>query len=650
MIASRVLHDHQELRKRAAALVLRLSEMADEDGGSVTHQNRTLPRGTFLREIADKLETNTFVLAVVGEFSRGKSSLINALLDRSTLLPTAIEPSTATITVISYARELSVSVTFQDGTRRDGVDIADLGRYVIGHDLDGRKLRAEIGRSAGEGPWEQHFNGPQKGGVATVAEPLVQSIHIGLPAPFLRDGITLVDTPGIGSVNPEHGEATRNYIHKADAVLFLVNTDPVISESECTFLAFLKDYVQRFLFVVTKIDRFSPREREESVAYTSRTIEEYAGLPRPPIYPVSSRLATLGRSQADAEKYKASGFPKFLEGLHAFLINARGKEFLSRHVNLALAQVMNLTNAARMELQGLDGLDELPSRIEGTRQALDLAAHKRSQIVLALEQRLRRIDGAMESFSPTARLRLEMYLTSEMERLVDGYNWEQLQRVSEALPVLMRDMIARKLGPQFQVLASQLTAARDDIVAACREHVGTINERLHLHFEGLVLPTDLNVALDFNPEDLSTRLNRINTFTIGYTLAVTVAGMVALGPLGTLVILGGLIARQTMASALRHEVKAKLKASLAPAVSKLLGSLFSNVRQEVEGNIKQFRQEVLNFLDGATGNIDRTLSRLEELRPTSEAESNSRRHHLRVRLAELEDMQNELFGLAEPDW
>jgi GTP-binding protein EngB required for normal cell division len=649
LIASRVLHDHQELRKRAAALVLRLSEMADEDGGSVTHQNRTLPRGTFLREIADKLESNRFVLAVVGEFSRGKSSLINALLDRPTLLPTAIEPSTAAITVISYARELSISVAFQDGTRRDGVDVAELGRYALGHDLDGRQLRAEIGRSAGEVQWEQNRNGSRKGS-ATTTDPPVQTINIGLPAPFLRDGITLIDTPGIGSVNPEHGEATRSYIHKADAVLFLVNTDPVISESECTFLAFLKDYVQRFLFVVTKIDRFSPREREESVAYTARTIEEYAGLHRPPIYPVSARLAALGRSQADGEKYEASGFPRFLEGLQAFLVNARGKEFLSRHVNLALAQVTNLTNTARMELQGLDGLDELPSRIEGTRQALDFAGHKRTQIVQALEQRLRRIDAAMESFSPTARLRLEMYLTSEVERLVDGYNWEQLQRVSESLPVLIRDMIARRLGPQFQSVAVQLTAARDDLVAACREHLGTINERLNLQFEGLTLPTDLNVALDFNPEDLSARLNRINTFTIGYTLAVTVAGMVALGPLGTLVILGGLIARQTMASALRHEVKAKLKASLAPAVSKLLGSLFNNVRQEVEGNVTRFRQEVLDFLDGATGNIDRTLSRLEEMRPTSEAESNSRRHHLRVRLAELEDMQNELFGLAEPDW
>ena len=80
-----------------------MAEIADEDGGTVTHQQSTLPRGVYLRQLAAKLENNVFVLAVVGEFSRGKSSLINALLDRPGLLPTSIEPTTASITVLSYA-------------------------------------------------------------------------------------------------------------------------------------------------------------------------------------------------------------------------------------------------------------------------------------------------------------------------------------------------------------------------------------------------------------------------------------------------------------------------------------------------------------------------------------------------------------------
>ena len=191
-----------------------------------------------------------------------------------------------------------------------------------------------------------------------------------MPASFLRDGVCLVDTPGIGSVNPEHGEATRAFIDKADAVLFLVNTDPVISQTECNFLAFLRDYVSRFLFVVTKTDRFSPRERQQSLAYTARTIELHAGLARPRIYPVSAKLALLGRAEPDEMKYVASGFPDFLNGLHRFLIEARGQEFLNKHVRLAMAEVQQLTNATLVELQGLRmTLQELPGSIEAARAA-----------------------------------------------------------------------------------------------------------------------------------------------------------------------------------------------------------------------------------------------------------------------------------------
>jgi hypothetical protein len=97
-------------------------------------------------------------------------------------------------------------------------------------------------------------------------------------------------------------------------------------------------------------------------------------------------------------------------------------------------------------------------------------------------------------------------------------------------------------------------------------------------------------------------------------------------------------------------VKHRLKLSLAPALNRLLTDLFQNVRDEVAQTTAQFRQEVEDYLQGTTGTIDETLSRLEQMRPSSEAESSDRQHHLRVRLAELEQMHAELSLLTEPDW
>ncbi len=651
-----VLKDHQTLRRRAAEVVVRVAEIADEEGGTVTHQQQTLPRGQYLRQLAVKLENNVFVLAVVGEFSRGKSSLINALLDRPGLLPTSIEPTTASITVLTYAPELHVSVAFKDGSRRDDLVPADLARYVVGYDLDGRAAALAAARHAAAG------DDRRQGGLietrldinldpARPPTPPVDTIHVGVPSPFLRDGICLVDTPGIGSVNPEHGEATRRFIDRADAVLFLVNTDPVISQSECNFLDFLRDYVNRFLFVVTKIDRFSPRERQQSVAYTARTIEQHAGLSRPPIYPVSAKLAVLGRSEPDEVKYTASGFPEFLNGLHRFLVEARGQEFLNKHAGLALGEVQQLINATLIELQGLRmSLEELPGSIAAARSALGHADLKRRDILAALGHRLRRIDATMESFSPQAKVRLELQLGAEIERLVDGYDWEQLQRVSETIPILIRDILANRLGADFARAAEQLVAMRTDILDACRQHLGEVSAGLRLRFDGLRLPQQMTVSFDFDAQALKGRLERIGTVTIGSTVALTIASAIAFWPLGAVVVLGGLIARHTLSSALRNDVKRRLKASVAPALDRLMGELFQKVREDIARTAAQFRQEVEDFLQGATAGIDQTLARLEQMRPVSTDESGARQHHLRVRLAELEELQRELEALTEPDW
>jgi GTP-binding protein EngB required for normal cell division len=648
-----VLKDHQTLRRRAAEVILRVAEIADEDGGTVTHQQQTLDRSHYLRQLAAKLDNNVFVLAVVGEFSRGKSSLINALLDRPGLLPTSIEPTTAAVTVLSYAPELRVAVTFKDGTTRDNLNLDDLAHYAVGHDLDGRQRRAEAARRAGGESWVSTMT---ETAIDLDVEPrpqpaAVQMIHVGVPSVFLRDGICLVDTPGIGSINPDHGEATRAFIDKADAILFLVNTDPVISQSECNFLAFLRDYVSRFLFVVTKIDRFSPRERQQSVAYTARTIEQHAGVARPRIYPISAKLALLGRAEPDDAKYTASGFPEFLNGLQRFLVEARGQEFLNKHVGLALGEVQQLLNATLVELQGLRmSLEELPGSIDAARHALRRADDKRREILASLTNRMRRIDGAMEAFSPSAKVRLELMLAGEIERLVDGYDWEQLQRVSETIPVFIRDLLSTRLGGDFARAAEQLVAMRNDILDACRQHLGEVSAGLQLRFEGLRLPQQLTVSLDFDANELTRRLQRIGTLTIGSTLALTIAGIVTVGPLGVLVILGGLIARHTMSSALRSDVKRRLKVSVPPALDRLLTELFQKVREDITRAAEQFRQEVEELLQGATSGIDQTLARLEQMRPASEDESGARQHRLRVRLAELEELQRELEAMTEPDW
>src|SRR5262249_50932031 len=162
--------------------------------------------------------------------------------------------------------------------------------------------------------------------------------------------------------------------------------------------------------------------------------------------------------------------------------------------------------ATLVEMQGLSmSLDELPASIDATQHALRQAEGKRQQILASLEHRMRRIDAAMEAFSPTTKLRMEMMLNAEIEKLVDGYDWEQLQRVSETIPVFIREVLSNRLGAEFAAVAQQLVTMRNDILGACRQHMGEVSAELRLRFEGLRLPDTMTVSLDFDPKELEAR-------------------------------------------------------------------------------------------------------------------------------------------------
>ncbi len=647
-----VMRDHQTLRQLVAEVILRVARIADEDAGPATQEQATVARGQHLRQIASKLQNDVFVLAVVGEYSRGKSTLINALLECPELLPTSIEPTTTAVTVLSHAPEFRMSVTFKDGSTRESRNPEDLVHLASGRDFDGRPVSADAAArftESGDSWPGYHSETDLDIDLAQNPSPSseVTSIQVALPAAFLSDGIRLVDTPGIGSVNPEHAEATRRFIDQADAVLFLVNTDPVIGQSECNFLSFLRNYVNRFLFVVTKIDRFSPRERQQSVSYTTRVIEQSAGLARPPVYAVSAKLAMLGRSEPDEVKYAASGFPEFLDGLHRFLIEARGQQFLNKQAALVLTEVHHLINASLVELQGLRlGRRDLNGTISTARSALRRGDDKRADILASLDVHQSNIEQGLAAFSPMAQLRLELLLAGEIERLLDGYNGEQLQRVSETMPVFIHKILLGRLGPEFARAAELVSAMRDDILQQCRQHLGEVGANLRLRFEGLQLPEQVPVSFDFNANELTQRLERLSALTLGSTLALTLAGLAAVGPLAGIVIVGGFVARHTLTSAVRASVKRRLRVSVAPALHRMLTELFQKVRDDLTRTATEFRQEVEDFLRGATAGIDQTLGRLEQVRRT--ADSEARQEQLRMRLAELDELRRELETLTGP--
>ncbi len=146
-----------------------------------------------------KLAEERFNVVVVGEFKRGKSTFVNALLGAE-LLPTAVVPLTSIVTAVTLGEEPRAEVSFLDG-RTETVPVEDLARYVTERENPHNRL-----------------------GVARTV--LYQ------PAEQLRDGVFIVDTPGVGSIYQHNTEAAYAFVPESDAAIFLTSADPPISQGE----------------------------------------------------------------------------------------------------------------------------------------------------------------------------------------------------------------------------------------------------------------------------------------------------------------------------------------------------------------------------------------------------------------------------------
>ena len=184
-----------EQHKFAIADLLRQMELAAPDRQEWRDQATAL----FTRLAEDR-----FNLVLVGRFSRGKTSLMNAILGMDQL-PTGIIPLTSVITSVAYGSVERVRVRYTKNFMDEDVPLASLPRYVT----------------------QQGNPGNAKG---------IKEAEVQLPSEFLRRGFHFVDTPGLGSAIEENTRTTESYLPEADAYLLVTSFDSPLSGEEMRFL------------------------------------------------------------------------------------------------------------------------------------------------------------------------------------------------------------------------------------------------------------------------------------------------------------------------------------------------------------------------------------------------------------------------------
>jgi hypothetical protein len=215
------------------------------------------------RDLEQRLVEGRFYVACIGQFKRGKSSLIGALID-DPLLPAGVVPITTVPTVIRFGPTRSARVRFRSGEWTN-IDPSDLHLYVS----------------------EEHNPENTKG---------VEGVEAFVPSPLLATGMCFVDTPGLGSIFSGNTAATRALVPHIDAALVVVGADPPLAGEELTLVEAVGKQVRNLVVILNKADRTTDAEREIAGAFTSRILEKRLGRPIGEIYEISAleRLENRG--------------------------------------------------------------------------------------------------------------------------------------------------------------------------------------------------------------------------------------------------------------------------------------------------------------------------------------------------------------------
>jgi GTP-binding protein EngB required for normal cell division len=321
-----------------------------------------LARAAGAGEIADEAATlarrateGRFYLACVGEFKRGKSSLINSLLATS-VLPTGVVPVTSVPTVVRYGED-GARVRLTGGWRAIAPDT--LVDYVS----------------------QERNPGNVKG---------VTGLEMFLPRELLRDGLCLVDTPGLGSVFEANTASTLDFLPHIDAALLVVGADPPISGEERRFAAELASQTETVLCVLNKADRIPDEQRAEALAFTRRVLSDALGRPVDPIYEVSAVAAERG--------------PAAVQGWHALvhalqrLPHESGRRLVATAAQRGRERLAGQLAALLEEERGalLAPLEQSDRRLTSLQQLATGVERARRELAPLLEAEARELAGVFE--------------------------------------------------------------------------------------------------------------------------------------------------------------------------------------------------------------------------------------------------------------
>ena len=582
-----------------------------------------------------KYQLGLFRIVVVGEINKGKSTFINALLGTRDVIPATSDVTTSTVFKIMYGSEPQARVFWalpEKGTKGEPtvVPLADVGNYgTEDHNPDNEK--------------EVDFIGVQ------------------LDNPLLKQGIAIIDTPGLGGMVKKHNGITWRYLPKADAVFFVTDSkEALISADEVEMLKMIQRITPFIFFVQTKADLDDERTCIDWMDRNLEILEEGLDVPGKDLnyFLVSSTLKLAADENQDKDLLEESGFPPLLNFLQHKLI--RNKE---RQNSLKLMKTLATISAAdeqklKAELEiyrasGKKELDALEEKYNATKSKY--SEWKSGGYQEVTTKILRRFQ--------TIRLKSRQRLDEKLDEHPDGPIVDPIISRIQSADINAKDIhgkvktYAKKCADHCLEIVHQV---EQDYVTQMNSEVAKVAELLT---RSLLLQPEINIDID--PEN-PTRIDLQSDWFMGirsvFFGAAAVSGMAGFGlivvnivfPVALPVALGAWILGNIIGGVKAKKIyDEEQKKKIVSGVKQLLVRTVSVVKKKA---IHQFdllaqtsQHAVLDNVTRIASDYERDLAEgikdVERARTSTDSERIAKIETLEEELAQLKNLETELAQL-----
>lgn len=596
-----------------------LSEMADIQS-HITYATKVLNKynwdDSVKRSLKKQLDTivakqNDKVLniSVIGEFSTGKSSFINALVGYELLAVNVLQGTTVAITIIEYGTSYSLSLVDKNGnpTTTEYKNINYLSSAL------------------------QHYTTDP-----SYAD-TISYVRVTLPSDILKNGFRIIDTPGTNSLEQWHEEITRRAINDiSDMSIILVDASRPMPETLTGFIdKTLGNSVKDCLFVANKIDIIRPRERSGMVKFIQKKIDIAFDIEEAEVLPFASVALTnlFSKDVVQVDNESKQMTLDSLQSIFSFTaqkrIKAQARKLLLLIDNMYDSLTANINHVSQQHQNELKNLEQSKQTDFRPFIAQQIALRQQHFIASAQEKR-RTADIETDKLVNTAISNIYSKIDSHTQAALDSlakYIKEgELTTDIKAEGAQMAALIEKKFNQLKPLFKRQLTEFQTDF-----EQEFTRLKVLPVKFN--VTPKEVNVAHSTHSANIgpvasliSDELSKENWAFGGGAAAGAAIGAMFGGPIGAL--LGGAIGFVAGGSAApdANEVKQKVKSKLGIPLRSYFRSICNdcmsnysiyindvtrNIEVEINRYYTTYNSEIQRRIDQWKANHSKVLANIQ---------------------------------------